>query len=88
MVKTINDINLREWFGKRKLDYIPVHFLKSSVPLTSDGIAWVEEKTTGRYAVKRAYRSLYGTLHDIYFAQYDIYFEDPKELMLYELAFG
>lgn len=82
MTKTIKDINLMEWFSKRKLDYIPVHFLKSSIPLNSaDAVTWIEERTAGRYAIKRDFYSL--TLN------YGIpYFEDPKELMLYELTFG
>lgn len=78
MTKTIEDINIMEWFGERKLDFVPAHFHPSSVPLTRESTEWVSEKLVGRYAV----RLEYSTIHGLPF------FEDINELMLYELTFG
>jgi hypothetical protein len=78
MIKTINDINLMEWFSDRKLSYVPIHFHKSSVPLTPESITWIEEKLVGRYAVIGQISNNNGIP----------YFEDKRELMVYELTFG
>ena len=78
MTKTINDINLMEWFSDRMLNHAPPHFHKSSVSITNDSIVWIEEKLTGRYAVMEESGYIRGLP----------YFEDKSELMLYELTFG
>ncbi len=79
MKKTIEDINIMEWFSERKLDFVPDHFHQSTIPLTRDSVEWVSEKLVGRYAIKSGgYSTFFGTP----------YFEDRNELMLYELTFG
>ena len=81
------NINLHTWFTNRDLsskrlsNKPPEHFVKSSTPLTSDSFAWVNEKLVGRFYTSSDIDIFSGTPSLIYF-------EDPKELMIYELTWG
>jgi len=71
------DINPQIWFSDRKLKSIPKHFLKSNTPASDEACVWVLSKLQGRFATD---------LGDSF--DNDIYFEDPKELMIYELRWS
>jgi len=77
MTKTIEDINLHTWFMNRELALSPNHFVASGTPLTSESKVWIQEKLSGRYAL------LPGEFLEVIPS-----FEDPKEAMMYELAWG
>jgi hypothetical protein len=79
MTKTIEDINLHTWFTNRKLDFAPNHFVASKTVLTSESKVWIQEKLSGRYAIVALETSFMENVPS---------FEDPKEAMMYELAWG
>jgi len=79
------EVNPLIWYGFRQLDPAPPHFLKSSTPATNDSIFWVRTKLSGRFAVQAA---PYTNLEIIFDLHPYVYFEDPKELMLYELRWS
>jgi len=71
------DINPQIWFSTRELKKPPKHFLKSTTSVSDDAYVWVLSKLQGRFATD---------LGDSF--DNDIYFEDPKELMIYELRWS
>lgn len=77
MTKTIEDINLDQWFVNRELEITPEHFVKTSTPITSESMAWILEKLRGRFAVSTQS-----------FMEICPAFEDPKEAVFYELTWG
>lgn len=79
-MKTIDDINLYTWFVDRELDFIPDHFVMSNTPLTVESRSWILEKLIGRFSIGDA--GTY-TISRSYPA-----FEDPKELVFYELTWS
>lgn len=79
------EINPYVWFGARQLDIVPPHFFKSMTPVHSDSYFWVRSKLTGRFAV---HTSDITTLEVLFDLRPYIFFEDPKEMMLYELRWA
>ena len=79
MTKTINDINLYEWFGSRKLDFAPAHFVKVNTHINEESKVWIQEKLQGRYSLYPAEDSFFAVIPA---------FEDPKEALFYELTWG
>ncbi len=77
MTKTIEDINLIQWFTERELDFIPDHFVKTSTPINNESMSWILEKLRGRFAVSTQS-----------FMEICPAFEDPKEAVFYELTWG
>jgi hypothetical protein len=72
------------WYGTRKLDSVPPHFVKSSTPLTNEAFIWVKARLVGRYAVHTSPQ-----INELVFdLKPYIYFEDPKEVSLYELRWS
>lgn len=74
------------WFGTRRLDVVPRHFIKCPTPMTSESEQWVITKLSGRYVLSNNQRSLsapFSVNSSSYF-----YFEEPKEAMLYELRWA
>ena len=87
----MREFNPQLWFGKRKVSNIPKHFVRSNSPLTDEALNWVETRLIGRYIVTSEQLSLSNTYMSSILAlvQHDIiYFEDPKELTLYELMWS
>ena len=80
----MREVNVQVWFGNRILPHVPPHFLKSSSPISSESLFWVNSRLIGRYALC-SYIEESNFLLDPY--QY-IYFEDSKELMMYELRWS
>lgn len=82
-MKTIDDINLHTWFMDRELEFVPDHFVISKTPVTSDSKIWILEKLTGRFAMGDNKSVSTYTFSGSYPA-----FEDPKELVFYELTWS
>jgi hypothetical protein len=80
MSHTVSEINLSQWYVDRELKYCPEHFVLSNVPLTSERYVWVQEKLVGRF-VQVAINVV--RIVDIVPA-----FEDPSEMLFYELVWG
>ena len=83
----MREFNPLLWYGTRKLEIVPKHFVKGSTLLTGESKQWIEDKLIGRYST-----TISTTLvpHDIltivtHSVSEVVYFEDPKELTLYEL---
>ena len=80
----MREFNPKVWFGERELFHVPPHFVKCETPVTPETIQWIECTLIGRYALSSFSES------DTFFwdsKQY-IYFEDPKEAMMYELRWS
>jgi len=68
------------WFGARQLEIVPAHFIKSSmISITPENYLWVLSKLSGRFSV---------ITQDADIENYGIYFEDPKDAMMFELRWG
>ena len=77
----IENLNYYSWFGDRCLNYKPDHFHSATTPLTLEKKDWIDEKLTGRYSVV--------SLEEKYGYGYRVpYFEDPQEVVLYELMWS
>jgi hypothetical protein len=74
-MKTIDDININQWFMERAQTYVPLHFVVSKTMLTVDALQWIIDKLEGRYAVMNI-----GIGYPA--------FEDPKEALFYELKWA
>ena len=73
MTKTIENINIDQWFIERELVWIPNHFTRCTTPANSEARAWILEKLRGRFTVSPNFCPA---------------FEDPKEAVFYELTWG
>ena len=73
------------WFGTREVDQVPHHFIKTSTPMTDENYIWVVAKLIGRYAIATGIDNGISNLF-VYIGY--IYFEDPKEAMLFELRWS
>ena len=83
-MKTLEDININEWFMNRRIR-TPEHFVLSSVRHTREIELWIIEKLKGRYSVYiKTVASPSGvTRVDTYFA-----FEDPAEMLFCSLVWN
>ena len=72
-MKTIEDINLNQWFIERELMWAPEHFTACTTPANSEARTWILEKLRGRFHINT---SMCPT------------FEDSKEAVFYELTWG
>ena len=74
------------WFGTRRLDVVPRHFIKCPTPRTTESEQWVIVNLKGRYVLSNNMRSIsaaFAVDSSSYF-----FFEDSKEAMLYELRWS
>lgn len=80
------EVNPICWFGNRQLDIVPIHFIKSNTKITNESYMWVLSKLSGRFSVESTILSTKKNLflHDDNY----IFFEDPKEAMMYELRWS
>lgn len=81
-MKTIEDLNINQWYMDRQLTFTPVHFTKSNTMLSTESLQWINEKTSGRFSLYNPYdysSSALGARPA---------FEDPKEAVFFELMWG
>jgi hypothetical protein len=76
----MNEINLMTWFTDRKTITLPKHFIHTRAQVTDDSINWVLEKLSGRFYIN--------STNQFWEDKRELYFEDPKEAMMYELAWS
>lgn len=76
----MKEISPIEWFGNRRLDFCPSHFVKSHTALTEERRLWVENNLHGRYAIWFSVEN-----HVVKYSDVFIAFEEPGDAMLYEL---
>jgi hypothetical protein len=85
----MREFNPKLWFTNRKVKLIPKHFVRANTQLTEESIIWIEDKLIGRYGISgESARLGENTVltNILTYINYDIvYFEDPRELTLYEL---
>lgn len=83
----MREFNPLLWYGTRRLEVVPKHFVRANTLLTIESIHWIEDRLIGRYATSLATSTV---PHDFitiisHSISEVVYFEDPKELTLYEL---
>lgn len=82
----MRDFNPSLWYGTRKLKIVPKHFVKAPTLLTNESKQWVEDKLIGRYATVLSTVDMPHDILTIISTNLEVvYFEDPKELTIYEL---
>lgn len=79
----MTELNPLIWFTERELDFVPKHFVKAPTPVNSQSLFWVKSTLTGRYSCQANHES-----NVIFHESTIIYFEDPKELTIYELRWA
>ena len=79
------NIDIMSYYSNRHLTFVPPHFVKTSTPSSPESFFWVKSKLTGRFAV---YSSTSNDETMIFDLRTYIYFEDPKEAVLYELRWS
>lgn len=79
---TIQDINLNTWFSDREVDILPKHFVKATTPVTQEAVSWVLQNLIGRFSITVSLDEF-----QLIRIRY-IWFEDPKEAMMYELKWS
>jgi hypothetical protein len=78
------EIDPQSWFGIREIkSNIPKHFIKSNTPMSEESYIWVVKKLAGRFGTSTDASNLLSIIDDAY-----VYFEDPKEAMIYELRWS
>ena len=84
----MREIDPLVWFGKRRCDTIPRHFVKTTTPVTDEAKSWVTATLKGRYAITTVMEEG-ETLTFIELSDKVVfYFEDPAEAMIYELRWS
>ena len=78
----MKDINVWTWYGQRELNYCPKHFVMAKTTLDSTKQLWVLEKLSGRFFIQDRMDNVFLSYTNA------IYFEDPKEAVLYELTWS
>jgi len=72
------------WNSDRLVTYKPKHFVTSETPLTKESKLWILKSLTGRFSIETYIRSK-DHLPDLLTL---VSFEDPAELILYELTWS
>lgn len=89
----MGELNALVWYTNRELDIVPPHFKRSTTIMTPENLFWVRSKLTGRYSINENFMSdstnaftvSGSTLFDL---NSYIYFEDERELVLFELRWA
>ena len=82
----MREFNPLLWYGTRKLETVPKHFVKAPTLLNNEAKQWVEYRLIGRYATVLSTIDIPHDILTIISTSLEVvYFEDPKELTLYEL---
>jgi len=81
----MKELSPLSWFGNRELDQVPFHFTRVSTPMTDENYMWVVAKLSGRYAIVHGFDS---DITNLFVSTSYLYFEDPKEAMLFELRWS
>lgn len=87
----MNELDINIFFFQREMDYCPIHFVHSKLPVNRTRYKWILENTKGRF-----FTNNHGN-HTTYLLAFDRYtetarltdtpaFEDPKDLLMYELS--
>lgn len=71
------------WFAEREIKFCPKHFILSSTPLNEESKQWVLDNIKGRFSIIQT-----GDLFVIDYYLGNIAFEDPKDLIFYELKWS
>lgn len=77
-------INPYIWFAEREVKHVPPHFIKCPSALGSESLAWVQNKSSGRYAIADVLPSNESM---IMFHQ-EVYFENEADAVMYELLWA
>lgn len=78
----MTDIDFTTWFSSREVSFKPPHFVTTSTHVTEESKFWILNNLRGRFALIEA--SDYITRNKKFIPA----FEDPKEAILYELAWS
>lgn len=81
----MDSLNPQVWYGERELNFLPPHFIKASTPLNNESYFWVKSKLIGRFSIYASTIRDSITFLDL---RPHIFFEDPKEVTLYELRWA
>lgn len=77
-------INPYLWFAEREMKQVPPHFTKCPTPVRPDGLAWIQNKSSGRYAIA----DVMPTSEHLIVFQQEVYFENEADAIMYELLWS
>ena len=78
----MTDLDFTTWFSSREVSFKPPHFVMTNTHITDESKFWILNTLRGRFALIEA---------DAYLTRNKKFvpaFEDPKEAILYELAWS
>ena len=86
----LEDVNKSTWFVERYVKHVPKHFVATRSTVTDENLAWVYERTYGRFSIVRpSPLTEDGSMLNTSFWLENIYaFEDPKEAIQFELTWS
>ena len=77
------------WYSNRELDYTPKHFVISTTELTMESKIWILNKLSGRFSVVKWSEQSDDDIFNIFTdTNGRPAFEDPRELVMYELTWS
>lgn len=76
------------WYANRELTYTPKHFVISSTALTPESKIWILNKLAGRFSVVKWSDHSDDDFLSILHNDGRPAFEDPRELVMYELTWS
>ena len=74
------------WYGERRLKVPPVHFIKTTTPISTTSLFWVQNKLKGRFSTGSITIQMEDT--DFLIDKEHLFFEDPSEATIYELRWA
>lgn len=86
----MDDVNLLIWYGNRELENVPPHFHRASTKINDESIFWVRTKLSGRYSINSISDDVSedNSIFSILDLNSYIFFEDERDLILYELKWA
>lgn len=85
----MREIDPLVWFSKREIKPTPKHFIRAQTPVTNESKLWVMTKLKGRYSFNYHFNDKFDLLTvGTSFTNDYIFFEDPKDVMIYELRWA
>lgn len=78
------EVDPQVWFSEREVSYPPQHFISATTPLTHESKQWVLDSLRGRFSVTLNTSDFFLSISNLG----TISFEDPKEVLIYELKWS
>lgn len=82
----MNELDINIFFFQRQMGYCPIHFVHSKLPITPVRYKWILNNTKGRFFVAGYGAPWHASMSDMAKFSGTPAFEDPKDLLMFELS--